>query len=127
MPESTSSFPTVNFYTPVELVGIYRSFLERGKSNGIVWLRGIYIQRPNQKNRWAAFYDELRDVNSNTSVTLKINRGDRDKLKHNSLVQTGGLIELNPYTNGSIQIVVNVTRSLLSTKNRQAFFEIIEI
>lgn len=127
MPESTSSFPTVNFYTPVELVGIYRSFLERGKSNGIVWLRGIYIQRPNQNNRWAAFYDELRDVNSNTSVTLKINRGDRDKLKHNSLVQTGGLIELNPYTNGSIQIVVNVTRSLLSTKNRQAFFEIIEI
>lgn len=127
MPESTSSLPTVNFYTPVELVGIYRSFLERGKSNGIVWLRGIYIQRPNQNNRWAAFYDELRDVNSNTSVTLKINRGDRDKLKHNSLVQTGGLIELNPYTNGSIQIVVNVTRSLLSTKNRQAFFEIIEI
>ena len=127
MPESTSSFPTVNFYTPVELVGIYRSFLERGKSNGIVWLRGIYIQRTNQNNRWAAFYDELRDVNSNTSVTLKINRGDRDKLKHNSLVQTGGLIELNPYTNGSIQIVVNVTRSLLSTKNRQAFFEIIEI
>ena len=127
MPESTSSLPTVNFYTPVELVGIYRSFLERGKSNGIVWLRGIYIQRPNQNNQWAAFYDELRDVNSNTSVTLKINRGDRDKLKHNSLVQTGGLIELNPYTNGSIQIVVNVTRSLLSTKNRQAFFEIIEI
>ena len=36
MPESTSSLPTVNFYTPVELVGIYRSFLERGKSNGIV-------------------------------------------------------------------------------------------
>ena len=127
MPESTSSLPTVNFYTPVELVGIYRSFLERGKSNGIVWLRGIYIQRPNQNNQWAAFYDELRDVNSNTSVTLKINRGDRDKLKHNSLVQIGGLIELNPYTNGSIQIVVNVTRSLLSTKNRQAFFEIIEI
>lgn len=127
MPESTSSLPTVNFYTPVELVGIYRSFLERGKSNGIVWLRGIYIQRPNQNNQWAAFYDELRDVNSNTSVTLKINRCDRDKLKHNSLVQIGGLIELNPYTNGSIQIVVNVTRSLLSTKNRQAFFEIIEI
>ena len=111
----------------MELVGIYRSFLERGKSNGIVWLRGIYIQRPNQNNQWAAFYDELRDVNSNTSVTLKINRNDRTKLKSNSLVQIGGLIELNPYTNGSIQIVVNVTRSLLSTKNRQAFFEIIEI
>lgn len=83
---------------------------KRGKSNGIVWLRGIYIQRPNQNNQWAAFYDELRDVNSNTSITLKINRNDRTKLKSNSLVQIGGLIELNPYTNGSIQIVVNVTR-----------------
>ena len=52
----------------------------------------------------------MRDVNSNTSITLKINRNDRTKLKSNSLVQIGGLIELNPYTNGSIQIVVNVTR-----------------
>ena len=43
MPESNTSIPSVSFYTPVELVGIYRSFLERGKSNGVVWLRGIYI------------------------------------------------------------------------------------
>lgn len=90
MPESNTSLPSVSFYTPVELVGIYRSFLERGKSNGVVWLRGIYIQRQNQNNQWAAFYDELRDVNSNTSITLKINRNDRTKLKFNSLVQIGG-------------------------------------
>lgn len=53
----------------------------------------------------------MRDVNSNTSITLKIYRNDRTKLKSNSLVQIGGgLIELNPYANGYIQIVVNVTR-----------------
>ncbi len=110
MPEGTTNLPAVTYYTPVELVGIYRSFLERGKSNGVVWLRGIYIQRPNQNNQWAAFYDELRDVDSNTSVTLKINRQDRERLKPNSLVLVGGLIELNPFTNGTIQIVVSVTR-----------------
>ena len=110
MPDSKTTLPAVSYYTPVELVGIYRSFLERGKSNGVVWLRGIYIQRPNQNNQWAAYYDELRDVDSNTTVTLKINRNDRAKLKSNSLVQIGGLIELNPFTNGTIQIVVNVTR-----------------
>ena len=110
MPDSNTTLPAVSYYTPVELVGIYRSFLDRGKSNGVVWLRGIYIQRPNQNNQWAAYYDELRDVDSNTSVTLKINRNDRAKLKSNSLVQIGGLIELNPFTNGTIQIVVNVTR-----------------
>lgn len=75
-----------------------------------MWLCGIYINRPNQNAQWAAFYDELREPDSNTSVTLKINRSDRDKLKSNSLVQVGGLIGLNPYANGTIQIVVNVTR-----------------
>lgn len=105
-----NNLPAVQYYTPVELVGIYRSFLERGKSNGVVWLRGIYIQKPNQNTQWAAFYDELRDVDSNVTVTLKINRQDRSRLKSNSLVQVGGLIELNPFQNGTIQIVVNVTR-----------------
>lgn len=104
------NLPAVSYYTPVEIVGIYRSFLERGKSNGIVWLRGIYIQRPNQNAQWSAYYDDLRDVNSNVTVTLKINRQDRERLKSNSLIQVGGLIELNPFTNGTIQIVVNVTR-----------------
>ena len=52
----------------------------------------------------------MRDVSSNTSVTLKISRQDREKLKPNSLVQIGGITELNPYANGTIQIIVNVTR-----------------
>lgn len=108
---SENNLPAVQYYTPVELVGIYRSFLERGKSNGVVWLRGIYIQKPNQNSQWAAFYDELRDVDSNVTVTLKINRQDRSRLKSNSLVHIGGIIELNPFQNGTIQIVVNVTRS----------------
>ena len=110
MPNETCNLPIVTYYTPVELVGIYRNFLERGKSNGVVWLRGIYIQRPSQNNQWSAYYDELRDVDTNTSITLKINRQDRQRLKPNSLVQIGGLIELNPFTNGTIQIVVSVTR-----------------
>ena len=111
MSNDIQNLPAVSYYTPVELVGIYRSYLERGKSNNVVWLRGIYIQRPNQNPQWSAFYDELRDTTStNMSVTLKINRQDREKLKSNSLVQIGGLIELTPNTNGTIQILVNVTR-----------------
>ena len=110
MANDTNNLPAVPYYTPVELVGIYRSFLERGKSNNVVWLRGIYLQKPNQNPQWAAFYDELRDVSSNVSVTLKINRQDRQNLKPNSLIHVGGLIELNPYSNGTIQIVVAVTR-----------------
>ena len=105
-----NNLPAISYYTPMELVGIYRNFLERGKANNIVWLRGIYIQRPNQNGQWAACYDELRDVDSNTSITLKINRNDRQRLKPNSLVQVGGIIELNPFANGTIQIMMVVTR-----------------
>ena len=111
MANETQNLPSVNYYTPIELVGIYRSFLERGKSNNVVWLRGIYIQRPNQNPQWSAFYDELRDADDTTkSITLKINRQDRVKLKSNSLVQIGGLIELTANNNGTVQIMVNVTR-----------------
>ena len=111
MPNETQNLPAVNYYSPVELVGIYRKFLDKGSTNNVVWIRGIYIQRPNQNPQWAAFYDELRDPdNTNQSVTLKINRQDRARLKSNSLVQIGGLIELVANNTGTIQILVNVTR-----------------
>lgn len=111
MPNDTQNLPAVTFFSPVELVGIYRKFLDKGSTNNVVWIRGIYIQRPNQNPQWAAFYDELRDADNTTqSVTLKINRQDRAKLKTNSLVQIGGLIELVANNTGTIQILVNVTR-----------------
>jgi len=42
MPESAQKLPAVTYYTPVELVGLYRRFLEGGMRNNVVWLRGIY-------------------------------------------------------------------------------------
>ena len=109
MPNETTNLPSVSYYTPVELVGIYRSFLERGRSNGVIWLRGIYVPKQ-QGQGWSSCYDELKDVNTNVTVTIKLNQQDRQKLKPRSLIHVGGLIELNPFTNGTIQILVNVTR-----------------
>ena len=109
MPNDTSNLPSVSYYTPVELVGIYRSFLERGRSNGVVWLRGIYVPKQ-QGQGWASCYDELKDVKTNVTVTIRLNQQDRQKLKPQSLIHVGGLIELNPFANGTIQILVNVTR-----------------
>lgn len=111
MPNETQNLPAVTYFSPVELVGIYRKYLDKGSTNNVIWIRGIYIQRPNQNPQWSAFYDELRDAdNTAQSVTLKINRQDRVKLKSNSLVQIGGLIELVANNAGTIQILVNVTR-----------------
>lgn len=111
MPNETQNLPAVTYFSPVELVGIYRKYLDKGSTNNVIWIRGIYIQRPNQNPQWSAFYDELRDAdNTAQSVTLKINRQARVKLKSNSLVQIGGLIELVANNAGTIQILVNVTR-----------------
>lgn len=108
MPDN-NNLPAITYYTPVELTGIYRSYFERSKTNNIVWLRGIYVQRPNQNRQWATAFDELRDVSANNTVTLKINWNDRSRLKNNSLVLVGGLIDISSYTNGTIQISVNVS------------------
>lgn len=111
MPNETQNLPAITYYSPVEVVGLYRKYLDKGSTNNVVWIRGIYIQRPNQNPQWSAFYDELRDPdNTNQSITLKVNRQDRAKLKSNSLVHIGGLIELVANNTGTIQILINVTR-----------------
>lgn len=109
MANETQNLPSITYYTPVELLGIYRSFLERGKSNGVVWLRGIYTPKQ-QGQGWSFCFDELHDVKTNVAVTIKLTPNDRAKLKPQSLIHVGGIIELNPFANGTIQILVNVTR-----------------
>lgn len=110
MPTETKNLPAITYYSPTEILGIYRSYFERGKTNNVVWLQGIYVQSPNQNRQWACAFDELRDANSNNTVKLKISWQDREKLTNNSLVRIGGLIEITQYTNSTIQISLNVTR-----------------
>ncbi len=108
MPNETQNLPAVNYYTPVELVGIYRNFLQRRGENNVIWLRGIYIQKPQQGN-WSAYFDDLRDVNSQITVTLKVDK-NFERPQSNSLVQVAGIVETNTFTNGTIQIMFCVTR-----------------
>ena len=74
----------------------------------ILWLRGIYIQKPQQGN-WSAYFDDLRDVNSQITVTLKVDK-NFERPQTNSLVQVAGIVEMNTFTNGTIQIMFCVTR-----------------
>ena len=108
MPNETQNLPAVNYFTPVELVGIYRNFLQRRGENNVIWLRGIYQQRQ-QQGQWSAFFDELRDTNSQLTVTLKVDK-NFERPQSNSLVQVAGIVEMNTFMNGTIQIVFNVTR-----------------
>lgn len=56
MLNETQNLPAVNYFTPVELVGIYRNFLQRRGENNVIWLRGICQQRQ-QQGQWSAFFD----------------------------------------------------------------------
>lgn len=38
MPNDTQNLPAFNYFTPVELVGIYRNFLQRRGENNVIWL-----------------------------------------------------------------------------------------
>ncbi len=110
MPSSNTNIPAVPYYTPPELLGTFRNYLEKAKTNNVVWLRGIYIQKPIQNAQWAACYDELRDVNSNATITLKISREDRNRLKPNSLVMVGGIVELATFQPSTVRVSLTVTR-----------------
>lgn len=106
----TTSPTEVCHYSPYEILELFRNHIDRGKTNNVVWLRGIYVQRPNQNRNWNTAFDELRDVDSNATITLKINWQDRDKLKNNSLAMVGGLIDPVLFLNGNIQVTLHVTR-----------------
>lgn len=110
MPGQTQNLPMPVAYTPVEMLKMFQNYLVRKNPNNIVWMRGIYIQKSNQNTQWTYAYDELRDVNTSTTLTLRLNRNDRSKLKTNSLVNVGGMIELTANNHGYIQILLDVTR-----------------
>ena len=92
------------------MLKMFQNYLVRKNPNNIVWMRGIYLQKPNQYQQWTYAYDELRDVSTSTTMTLKLNRNDRSKLKSNSLVNVGGMIELTVNNHGYIQVLLDVTR-----------------
>lgn len=110
MPENPH-LPAVNYYSPYELLSIYNARFVQIKSDEVVWLRGIYRQRTNQNRQWSTAFDELRDPNTSTvCVVLKVNWNDRERLKDNSLVMVGGIVNVQLMQNGNIQVSLFVTR-----------------
>ncbi len=105
-----NNLPAVQYYTPIELVGIYRTYLEKSKTNNVICLRGVYHANPNASRTYSYAYDALRDASTNDCVTLKVSWQDRQKLVPNSLILVWGLVDLKPKNNGNIQIEVTATR-----------------
>lgn len=48
MPEQSNTLPSPLAYTPVEMLKMFQNYLVRKNPNNIVWMRGIYLQKPNQ-------------------------------------------------------------------------------
>lgn len=108
MSENKSLVPN-NFYKPSELLGIFKNFLSNKEINAVVLcLHGVYIK--SEKIYGNRAYDRLRDEDSVEELTIIVPVHLRDDLKNGNLVSVYGTLDRHVNSNGSIQILLNVSR-----------------
>lgn len=103
-------YPDYRVYTPAEMVGVYRTFLRGAMKNEPVWVRGIYLPLPNPNPSYATVFDELRDTDTNSVITVKLTPQQRGRLRQNALVHVAGVPEVMLYSNGTMKVALAVSR-----------------
>ena len=115
------NLPTTTVYKPSEILGIFQNFLAKvSAGTQVVFLRGIFLKKQ-QNSSWSFCYDVLRDEDTQEELTLRLTQAQRDELKDGSMIQVGGVIDKKLRPNGTIQIVLNVSR--VETVQEQAISE----
>lgn len=109
--ENAQPLETREFYSPSELIGIFKDTLIRQNNNAkITYLKGIYFQRSANPS-WNFCYDKLRDENGSREITLRISHQLRANLQNGNLVVVGGILTRNISDNGAITLTFEVTRT----------------
>lgn len=98
-------------YTPTELISSCQASMVKndGSSDKVIQVKGVYSKcgmRP--YGTW--WYDELKDENLQTSITVVISSHLRDTLANNNLTILGGTLIYKADSHGKIQLQLNVTR-----------------
>lgn len=100
-----------NHYTPSELLSIFVNLLSHREVNAtVLCLNGIYIKGHN-KEYSTGFYDSVKDEHTNQYITILISSSLRKDLNNGNLVSVWGTISRSLSSQGSIQIIFNVTRT----------------
>lgn len=110
MPMLQQNLPTTT-YKPSELLEMFKAYLSRQNVNvKVIFLRGIYIENPNNNPCWLTRYDVLKDENTQTEITLKMTQELHKSLKNGNLVIVGGVLERQVQNNSRIQLMLDVSR-----------------
>ena len=102
------------YYAPSEILGIFKSKLtadyyasRQGQLR--VYMQGIFVLGRGQVYQGYCF-DFLKDVSSNSYLSIKVPLGLRNQLKPNSLINVAGILEYNVQSSySSIQLVLEVS------------------
>lgn len=100
-----------SIFKPSELLKMFAAFLSQLDANHqLVYLRGIYMKSPRNNPQWAFRYDELRDEDSQTTITLQMTHQLSENLNNGNLVTVGGVLDRRVQNNGNIQLLLVVSR-----------------
>ena len=110
-PFSNNKNLPANVFKPSELLKMFDAFLSQLDENRrVVYLRGIYMRSPRYNPQWAYRYDELRDEDAQTSITLQMTNSQSEDLNNGNLVTVGGVLDRRVQNNGNIQLLLMVSR-----------------
>ena len=99
------------FLKPSELIGMFVSYLSSQEVNRkLIYIQGVYIRNTKHNPGWKSRYDILRDENSSEEITIKISEKQTEGLKDGNLVIVGGVLDRKMNPNGTIQLLLNVSR-----------------
>lgn len=108
-----SNLPAINnnisqFYTPTELMNIFRNLLiDQNTNKKVIWMRGIYLFNPNTKYY---NYDILKDELTGDELTIYVSTELKEKISNGNLVMVAGVVNREVKKGGHIQILLKVTR-----------------
>lgn len=98
-----------NDFKPCELLNIFKNFLTNKEINAtVISLHGIYYKSDRVYGQIA--YDKIKDEDNADELTIVIPLSMRDDLKNGNLLTVYGTLDRRVQTNGSIQILLNVSR-----------------
>lgn len=96
------------FYTPTELMSIFRDMLSDQNTNKkVIWMRGVYLINNNNK---FYNYDILRDELTGEEITLMVSNELKQKVTNGNLVMVAGIVLREIKKGGYVQLQLKATR-----------------
>jgi exodeoxyribonuclease VII large subunit len=118
VPEPASLAPEIyGAYSPASLLGIYANELRTPLDGKVIYARGVFQMRHNNKEYSGYFYDQLLSPNDNKSLRVRIHQRLRSTLHDNHIYTFKGFIEKKAAFS-YIDLIFNVDEVVLKEEKK---------